>query len=181
MTQKKVCMIGAFGVGKTSLVARYVRNGFSEKYQTTVGVKIDKKIVEVGEKQVTLVLWDIAGEDALTTVRRSQLRGASGYILVVDGLRRSTYETALDLQRRVGEAIGSVPFLCVLNKNDLRARWEVTGADVAALRQKGWHVVYGSAKSGEGIENLFQELTTAILQVPNVTDDAASEATLRGI
>ena len=88
MIQKKVCMIGSFGVGKTSLVARFVRSIFSEKYQTTVGVKIDKKILEVGDKQVTLVLWDIAGEDALTTVRPSQLRGASGYILVVDGLRR---------------------------------------------------------------------------------------------
>jgi len=179
--QKKVCMIGAFGVGKTSLVARYVRSIFSEKYQTTVGVKIDKKVVEVGKKQVTLVLWDIAGEDALTTVRPSQLRGASGYILVVDGLRRSTYETALDLQRRVHEAIGPVPFLCVLNKSDLRERWEVTNAEVEALRQKGWHVLYGSAKNGEGVENLFQELTSAILKVPNVRDDAASEATLRDI
>ena len=85
MIQKKICMIGSFGVGKTSLVARFVRSIFSEKYQTTVGVKIDKKVVEVGGQQVTLVLWDIAGEDALTTVRVSQLRGASGYILVVDG------------------------------------------------------------------------------------------------
>jgi len=177
MIQKKICMIGAFGVGKTSLVARFVRSIFSEKYQTTVGVKIDKKVVEVGGQQVTLVLWDIAGEDALTTVKVSQLRGASGYILVVDGLRKATYETALDLQRRVGEAIGPVPFLCVLNKNDLRERWDVTEADVEALRQKSWPVLYGSAKNGEGVEELFQDLTTAILKVPNVRDDTAGEAT----
>ncbi len=181
MIQKKVCMIGAFGVGKTSLVARFVRSIFSEKYQTTVGVKIDKKLVAVGDKQVTLVLWDIAGEDALTTVRPSQLRGASGYILVVDGLRRATYETALDLQRRVAEAIGPVPFLCVLNKNDLRERWEVTEADVEALRQSGWTVLYSSAKNGEGVEDLFQQLTAAILKVPNVRDDTSSEATPHGI
>ncbi len=68
MIQKKVCKIGSFGVGKTSLVSRFVRSIFSEKYQTTVGVKIDKKVLEVGDRQVTLVLWDIAGEDALTTV-----------------------------------------------------------------------------------------------------------------
>jgi len=177
MIQKKICMIGSFGVGKTSLVARFVRSIFSEKYQTTVGVKIDKKVVEVGGQQVTLVLWDIAGEDALTTVKVSQLRGASGYILVVDGLRKATYETALDLQKRVGEAIGPVPFLCVLNKNDLRERWEVTEADVEALRQKGWPVLYGSAKNGEGVEELFRDLTTAILKVPNVRDDTAGEAT----
>ncbi len=168
MIQKKVCMIGSFGVGKTSLVARFVRSIFPEKYQTTVGVKIDKKVVEVGDKQVTLVLWDIAGEDALTTVRTSQLRGASGYILVVDGLRRSTYETAIDLQKRVDEAIGPVPFFCMLNKNDLRDRWEVTDSDIEALREMGWQLLYGSALNGEGVENLFGELTTAILKAPNV-------------
>ncbi len=167
MIQKKVCMIGSFGVGKTSLVARFVRSIFSEKYQTTVGVKIDKKVVEVGDKQVTLVLWDLAGEDALTTVRPSQLRGASAYVLVVDGLRRSTYDTAIDLQKRVDEAIGPVPFFCMLNKNDLRDRWEVTDSDIEALRAKGWQLLYGSALNGEGVENLFRELTTAILKVPN--------------
>jgi small GTP-binding protein len=181
MIQKKVCMIGSFGVGKTSLVARFVRSIFSEKYQTTVGVKIDKKILEVGDKQVTLVLWDIAGEDALTTVRPSQLRGASGYILVVDGLRRGTYETAIDLEKRVADAIGPVPFLCVFNKNDLRQSWEVTEADVEVLRQRGWSVILSSAKNGEGVEELFQQLTAAILKVPNVRDDSASEATPRGI
>lgn len=181
MIQKKVCLIGSFGVGKTSLVARFVRSIFSEKYQTTVGVKIDKKILEVGDKQVTLVLWDIAGEDALTTVRPSQLRGASGYILVVDGLRKGTYETAVDLEKRVAEAIGPVPFLCVVNKNDLRQSWEVTEADVEVLRQRGWSVFLSSAKSGQGVEELFQHLTAAILKVPNVRDDTASEATPRGI
>jgi len=168
MIQKKVCMIGSFGVGKTSLVARFVRSIFSEKYQTTVGVKIDKKVVDVGDKQVTLVLWDIAGEDALTTVRPSQLRGAAGYILVVDGLRRSTYDTAIDLQKRVSEAIGPVPFFCMLNKSDLRDRWEVTDDDMEALRKMGWQLLYGSALNGEGVEELFRELTTAILKVPNV-------------
>ena len=174
MIQKKICMIGSFGVGKTSLVARFVRSIFSEKYQTTVGVKIDKKVVDFGDKQVTLVLWDIAGEDELTTVRPSQLRGASGYILVVDGLRRATFELALDLQRRVVEAIGTVPFLCVLNKNDLRESWEVTELDVEALQQRGWPVIYGSAKNGEGVEGVFQEITAAILKVPNVRDNPAS-------
>jgi len=69
----------------------------------------------------------------------------------------------------------------VLNKSDLRERWEVTEADVEALQQRGWPVLYGSAKSGEGVEDVFQELTTAILKVPNVRDDTASEATPRGI
>ena len=168
MIQKKICMIGAFGVGKTSLVARFVHSIFSDKYLTTVGVKIDKKLVEVDGDQITLMVWDIAGEDALTTIRPSQLRGASGYILVVDGSRRATCESAPDLKRRADETVGSVPFACVFNKNDLRESWEVTDADVEALRARGWPVLFSSAKSGEGVEELFLQLATAILKAPHV-------------
>ena len=85
MIQKKICMLGAYAVGKTSLVGRFVRSMFSEKYQTTVGVKIDQKTVNVGDQQVNMMLWDLHGEDEAQKVRLSYLRGASGYILVVDG------------------------------------------------------------------------------------------------
>ncbi|HET7777303.1 MAG TPA: EutP/PduV family microcompartment system protein, partial [Rudaea sp.] len=63
MLQKKICLLGAFGVGKTSLTQRFVSSIFSDKYLTTVGVKIDKKAVDVGATPVSLVIWDIAGED----------------------------------------------------------------------------------------------------------------------
>jgi small GTP-binding protein len=88
MTQKKICMLGSFSVGKTSLVARYVSSVFSDKYLTTVGVKIDKKTVAVDGADVTLLLWDIYGEDDFQKLRMSYLRGASGYLLVVDGTWR---------------------------------------------------------------------------------------------
>lgn len=87
MIQKKVCMLGAFAVGKTSLVERYVKSIFSEKYQTTVGVKIDKREVLVGATTVKLVLWDLHGEDRFQAVQASYLRGASGVLLVVDPTR----------------------------------------------------------------------------------------------
>ena len=85
MIQKKICMLGAFAVGKTSLVAQYVSSLFSEKYLSTVGVKIDKKQLTVDGRDVTLMLWDIYGQDDYQTVQPSQLRGMSGYLLVVDG------------------------------------------------------------------------------------------------
>ena len=87
MIQKKICMLGAFAVGKTSLVQRFVKSLFSDRYLTTVGVKIDKKIVTVGDTEVSLVLWDLAGEDEFQSVQTSYLRGASGYLLVIDGTR----------------------------------------------------------------------------------------------
>ena len=82
MLQKKVCMLGSFAVGKTSLVRRFVESIYSDVYQTTVGVKIDKKNVQVNEKEVSLVLWDIYGEDDYQKMRWTYLRGASGYLLV---------------------------------------------------------------------------------------------------
>ena len=69
MIQKKICMLGGFAVGKTSLVARYVTSMFSEKYLTTVGVKIDKKQVAVDGRDVTLMLWDIYGQDDFQDVQ----------------------------------------------------------------------------------------------------------------
>jgi GTPase SAR1 family protein len=70
--QKKICMLGGFSVGKTSLVKRFVASVFSEAYLTTVGVKIDKKTVHLGERAVNLILWDLAGEDDIST-------GVSGF------------------------------------------------------------------------------------------------------
>jgi small GTP-binding protein len=170
--QKKICMVGAFGVGKTSLVARYVRSIFSEKYQTTVGVKIDKKVVDSRGTEVTLVLWDLAGEDALTTVKPSQLKGASGYILVVDGLRRQTLDAAIDLQWRVTESIGATPFVCVLNKADVREAWEVQPTDLEPLAAQHWPLIETSAKTGAGVEKLFQTLADVIMQEHHVTNSA---------
>jgi len=125
MLQKKVCMIGDFSVGKTSLVSRFVRQSFSEKYLTTVGVKIDTKIVELDKETVKLILWDIAGNDALTTTAISYLRGSAGYLLVVDSTRLPTWESALNLRQAVADQIGEKPFVMLLNKTDLQEQWEL--------------------------------------------------------
>jgi len=164
MIQKKICMVGSFGVGKTSLVARYVRSIFSDKYLTTVGVKIDKKLVTVGDQEMTLMLWDLAGEDARTQVKAAQLRGSSGYILVSDGCRANTLQVAIDLQKRAEEELGKVPFTCVVNKVDLRDSWEIDATALDALSSMGWTLLLTSAKSGEGIEELFQELAGRMLE-----------------
>src|SRR6187200_563405 len=90
MIHKKVCMLGGFAVGKTSLVSRYVSSIFSDTYLSTVGVKIDKKQLAVDGRDVTLMLWDLYGQDDFQTVQASQLRGMSGFLLVVDGTRYGT-------------------------------------------------------------------------------------------
>lgn len=158
MIQKKICMLGAFATGKTSLVARFVKSIFSEKYHTTVGVKIDKKVLKVGSEDVMLMLWDLAGEDEFNKVQMSYLRGSAGYILVVDGTRRSTLDKAFSLQKNVEEAIGKVPFILVLNKADLVEDWEIDQTTITELTDQGLIIIKGSAKTGEGVEELFLSL-----------------------
>ncbi len=163
MLQKKVCVLGAFGVGKTSLVRRYVESIFSDAYLTTVGVKIDKKTVDVGQGSVTLVLWDVAGEDDSNAIRMSYLRGAAGYFLVADGTRAETLEVARAIRDRVTAEIGALPFLLLINKADLREDWEVTGPADEAL-EGAVAVLATSAKTGEGVEEAFLELAKRIVR-----------------
>ena len=125
MIQKKICLYGTFAVGKTSLVARFVQSLFSEKYHTTVGVKIDKKLLKYGDQDVNLMLWDLHGEDDFQSVRMTYFRGAAGYLLVADGTRRATVERAIVLQKSAEAAVGKIPFVFALNKADLTEEWEV--------------------------------------------------------
>jgi small GTP-binding protein len=162
MLQKKVCMLGGFSVGKTSLVKRYVASVFSESYLTTVGVKIDKKTVDLGHRTVNLILWDVAGEDEVSTVRMTYLRGCSGYVLVADGTRPSTLEVALSLRERVEADLGQLPFVLLLNKNDLREQWAIPDSELERLQEAGWSVRSTSARTGEGVEDAFRELAVRV-------------------
>lgn len=162
MIQKKVCVLGAFGVGKTSLVRRYVESIFSDTYLTTVGVKIDKKTVTVGAEPVTLILWDIAGEDETTAIRMSYLRGAAGYFLVADGTRAETLDVATSIHARVTSEIGPIPFLLLLNKADLPEDWELGEPPGGTLESAAVAVLRTSARTGEGVEEAFQELANRI-------------------
>lgn len=164
MIQKKICMVGAFATGKTSLVARFVKSIYSDIYQTTVGVKIDKKSVKLGEQEVNLILWDLHGEDEFQKVRMSYLRGSSGYFLVVDGTRRYTLERAFFLQQRVEDTIGKVPFIVILNKSDITDEWELDDAAIDELKNRGWIVIKGSAKTGLGVEQAFTLLVEKMLE-----------------
>lgn len=158
MIQKKICLVGAFATGKTSLVSRFVKSIYSDIYHSTVGVKIDKKVVKLKEQEVNLILWDIHGEDEFQRLQMSYLRGASGYLLVVDGTRRYTLDKAFSLQDRVENSIGQVPFILLLNKLDLTDDWEIDDATLNTILQKKWIVIKSSAKTGLGVEEAFQKL-----------------------
>lgn len=176
MIQKKVCMLGDFAVGKTSLVRRFVRSIFSEKYHSTVGVTIDRKQVEAGGREINMVLWDLAGDDIFQSLQLTYLRGSSGYLFVADGTRRDTLDKAVQLQRTAAREYGPVPFVLVLNKADLVSSWDLDEATLDELRRGGWDVLRTSALSGAGVEEAFLLLAAKLAAAPAARDEDADEA-----
>jgi small GTP-binding protein len=161
--QKKICLLGDFGVGKTSLVGRFVNNEFSEKYLTTVGVKMDTKLIAVHDKlSVKLIIWDIAGENSLKKISQTYLRGAAGFLLVIDGTRINTLDSALDMKRDIQKLLGDIPFVILLNKCDLTTQWELTAAHIERLNTPQEQLFFTSAKSGEQVEEAFSALSHAL-------------------
>jgi len=170
MVQKKVCMLGASGVGKTSLVRRFVTSIFSDKYLTTIGVKIDKKFLTLEGQEVTLALWDLAGEEKGYPIRMSHLKGAAGIFLVTDG-RSSSLRTALDIRQRVQNELGPLPFVLAANKIDLCREswsWEYTREELDERTESlGLIPFTTSALTGTGVDLAFEYLARQMLKVHN--------------
>jgi small GTP-binding protein len=160
MINKKICMLGAFCVGKTALVRQYVSSIFSDNYLSTVGVKISKKVVTSGASEVSLVLWDMEGQDHYSTVNLSYLRGANGLLFVVDGTRGESLSVALKLRSESVKLLGQdIPHYFLINKADLEAEWEITAKVLSTLEARGIKLLKTSAKSGLNVEHTFTSLT----------------------
>ncbi|MDD5312412.1 MAG: GTP-binding protein [Dehalococcoidia bacterium] len=162
--KKKICMLGAFAVGKTSLIKRYVEDMFSEKYHTTIGVKVDKKTVKVDDRTVDLILWDLAGKNGISEMRTTYLRGASGYLLVVDKTRVNTLDVAMDMHKMAQDMLGKVPCILILNKWDLEGKWDIDEAAIEDLRTNGWYTIKTSAKTGMSVNQAFETLARKLVE-----------------
>ena len=155
--------MGTFAVGKTSLANRFVNGIFSDDYLTTVGVKIDRKVVTVEENEVKLVVWDLAGEDEFQKVQDSYLKGSAGFLYVADGTRAETLEqTVAQIIENQRKYPGSAAVL-LLNKADLVEDWEIEGTRETTIGRM-LPILRTSAKTGENVEEAFHELTRRILQ-----------------
>jgi len=159
---KKICLVGDFAVGKTSLIRRFIDREFSDRYLTTIGVKISRKLIELPSMSVQLVIWDLEGHTRFREISASYLQGASGAIVVADASRQDTVEALpnrlhgfLTVNPRSNVAIA-------LNKSDmveeralqyLLQRIEPLGHHPQAIA-----VYPTSAKTGENVDRMFQEL-----------------------
>ena len=169
--RRKVCLVGAPGVGKTSLVRRRVDSVFSHFTHVTVGVRVDKTVVDIDAGRVTCLLWDLRGDEIDRPVDFQHLDGMAGYLLVVDGCRRETLDSARVSVDRIETGFGPVPFVVLVNKADRADDWQVPRPVDAALETRALAVVESSAKTGRGVDEAFRRLAERL-----AADAAATEA-----
>ena len=159
----KICILGDFAVGKTSTAERFVNNQFSDKYLTTIGVKVDTKDLQLdNDLTLKMVLWDVAGTDRFGEIEFSYLRGASGYIFVADGTRSDTVAAVRQLRRQSEERYGPLPCVLLLNKSDLAQDWEISSQQEQELREDFADLFVTSAKTGNNVEAAMTRLGQAI-------------------
>ncbi len=161
---RKICLLGRLAVGKTSLVRRFVENVFDEKYQTTVGVSIHTKTIELQGRRLKLIIWDIAGFEQVQHYNQ-YLRGSHGVIWVADGTEPASWHKLLEI-RHSQAATHKLPQLCLINKHDLLDQWLITNQDLDALQAEFSPLLFSSAKTGENVEKGFLLLADQLLQRP---------------
>lgn len=156
---KKVIVAGHFGVGKSSLIKQFIHEKFSDQYMTTIGVKIDKKIVEVNGASINMIIWDIAGESSAMKIPKKYFMGAHGLIYVFDLTRPETYEGISEDIFEVTKDNPSIPSIVLGNKSDL-----VEHDFIEEIKDEiGMEFNLTSAKTGENVEDAFKTLAKEMI------------------
>lgn len=157
---KKIVLVGHFGVGKSSLIKRFVENAFSDNYIVTIGVHISKKVVEFENENITLVLWDIEGKDDLKKIRPAYLIGTSGFIYVIDPTRIQTYQNFHEEISFIKSSFPAARIITVANKTDLidielfKKQLNIFEIEIDFM---------ASAKTGKIVNKVFYEMAKRLL------------------
>jgi len=167
----KVCLVGDIGVGKTSLIRRYVLDLFDDKYIATIGTKVTKKNVSAvnsvtrENENVTLLIWDIMGQPSFREIlREAYFYGAQGALCICDITNRDTFAELRYWIKAMNATSGPVPMVMIGNKKDLDADSNVGIEDIDAFAKKfNSRSLMTSAKTGENVENAFSMLLEDVL------------------
>ncbi|WP_448336788.1 Rab family GTPase [Chloroflexus aurantiacus] len=161
----KICLLGEFSVGKTSLIRRFVEGVFDERYLSTLGVKINRHTLHIDQTEINLIIWDTAGGEKFDQVVQNYYRGAAGAILVCDVTRPETLSALHEYATAFHSASPHTPFVIAANKIDLTTQRRIADeeiATVAAALQADW--TFTSARTGEGVSDIFHVLGRRIWQ-----------------
>lgn len=165
---KKVCLLGDFAVGKTSLVRRFVYDRFEDKYLSTIGVKVSRKPMVLSHHDqlvdLGIILWDIAGTREFDQMRASYLRGAAGVVLVCDLTRPDTFQHLPSYCDDLHQICPAAQLILAANKTDLVDQLRLSPSEVEAYAaERQIHYFLTSARSGDQVETLFRELAHLML------------------
>ncbi len=165
-TKKKISLLGDPAVGKTSLVRRFAKNMFDDRYITTVGSKVIKKRItfENGEN-LTMMIWDISGQDKMASIKSMYYKGTNGALVVCDLTRPDTLESLDRRLKSVFSVAGNVPVIFIGNKADLESERKIDREVLEAkAAEYGAQVFLTSAKTGENVELVFERLGKLLME-----------------
>jgi len=166
---KKVCLLGDFAVGKTSLVRQFVYNRFEEQYLSTIGVHVSRKTLSVphpdGVVDLAILLWDIAGNNGFEKVRASYIRGAAGALLVCDLTRPETLGNLMTYVGLVRSVSPQARLILAANKCDLIDDQQLTTDQIEAMAHSlDAPFFLTSAKTGNEVETIFRTLGSMLVE-----------------
>lgn len=165
IVQKKVCLLGDFGVGKTSLIRRFVEDRFDDKYLTTIGVKISRKVIARSYGAMSLLIWDLAGSTGFDSFTNpSYMQGTAGAIIVCDISRRETLTIVAEYARQARIINPRIHLVFVCNKMDLATDRVIIDEELQEVSSTFGDGTYflSSAKTGENVEDIFFSLAEKI-------------------
>lgn len=165
---KKICMLGSFGVGKTSLVRRFIHDEFFEDYHSTMGVHIQKKSIALtkdASSEINLILWDIAHIEDFNRMIKDYFRGSSGAIVVFDVTRPQSFQETDIYLKPFLELSPKSKLIFVGNKIDLVDKKSYNMEQLLQISKAYKSLsLLTSAKTSESVEELFHELASLLVR-----------------
>jgi small GTP-binding protein len=158
---RKVCMLGEFAVGKTNLASRFTQNTFNEKYLTTMGARVSKKEVQLGEYHITMMVWDLIGFIKYDKLIQSYAKGSDAGMIVFDVTREETFEAVEKWANIFINGKEHKTLVILGNKTDLGNKFDAKARGEELAKKNGWRFFLTSAKSGLNVEDAF--LSVAVL------------------
>ena len=161
MINRKIVLIGDYSTGKTSLIHRFVDNQFSDKYLSTIGVKISRKNILSSEIELRLMIWDIEGGTEAKPINNTYLIGAHGCIIVADLTRKQTIENINIYIKHIRDISPDAPLIIALNKSDCledNDTKKILQTVIETYDDEASYIYVTSAKSANGVEVMFNAL-----------------------
>jgi Ras-related protein Rab-18 len=179
----KILLVGDSGVGKSSLLARFISDSFDEQ-SPTVGVDFKLKHVDVDGTRLKLTVWDTAGQERFRTLTSSYYRGAHGVVFVYDVTSRESFENARETWRKEVEMYGTIANsvkIVIGNKIDKEDERTVAREEgVAFAKEYGCLFLECSAKTKVRVAEAFDELVKGILDAPGLLVDEIDDGVKLG-